>query len=319
MRRKVIAGNWKMNMLPNEAIEYIEAFAPLVKDSKSEVILCVPYTDLFYCLMNAQGTNIKIGPASIVSNSSNSYNYVFDTPNQYNLHATKGVILSSGANKANAKLSITDNVIEMSDETCTIGSVKTTFSSGSILQNIGTAVTHENTGTDYNIKNTAGAINITSKNKDGNVNVYAKEFHVEGDVTAKRVWNAVYNDLGEYMEKADYSEEIKEGDVVVFTDDGKVTKPRGGITDINRIAGIVSSKETLGFVLGGDGLEPNQRVPVALAGRVYLNTEGLDVQAGDLIALSSNGSLKIVGDYSRAVIGKATKHSAEGKTYVLVK
>ena len=61
MRRKVIAGNWKMNMLPNEAIEYIEAFAPLVKDTESEVILCVPYTDLFYCLMNVQGTNIKIG------------------------------------------------------------------------------------------------------------------------------------------------------------------------------------------------------------------------------------------------------------------
>ena len=61
MRRKVIAGNWKMNMLPNEAIEYIEAFAPMVKDTENEVILCVPYTDLFYCLMNAQGTNIKIG------------------------------------------------------------------------------------------------------------------------------------------------------------------------------------------------------------------------------------------------------------------
>ena len=61
MRRKVIAGNWKMNMLPNEAIEYIEAFAPLVKDTKNEVVLCVPYTDLFYCLMNVQGTNIKIG------------------------------------------------------------------------------------------------------------------------------------------------------------------------------------------------------------------------------------------------------------------
>ena len=61
MRRKVIAGNWKMNMLPNEAIEYIQAFEPLVKNSKAEVILCVPYTDLFYCLMNVQGTNIKIG------------------------------------------------------------------------------------------------------------------------------------------------------------------------------------------------------------------------------------------------------------------
>ena len=61
MRRKVIAGNWKMNMLPNEAIDYIEAFAPIVKDTNNEVILCVPYTDLWYALMNAQGTNIKIG------------------------------------------------------------------------------------------------------------------------------------------------------------------------------------------------------------------------------------------------------------------
>ena len=61
MRKKVIAGNWKMNMLPNEAIEYIQALESMVKDSKAEVILCVPYTDLFYCLMNAQGTNIKIG------------------------------------------------------------------------------------------------------------------------------------------------------------------------------------------------------------------------------------------------------------------
>ena len=61
MRRKVIAGNWKMNMLPNEAINFIEEFAPLVKDTKHEVILCVPYTDLFYALLNAQNTNIKIG------------------------------------------------------------------------------------------------------------------------------------------------------------------------------------------------------------------------------------------------------------------
>ena len=65
MRRKVIAGNWKMNMLPNEAIEYIQAFEQLVKDAKAEVILCVPYTDLFYCLMNTQNTNIKIGAQNV--------------------------------------------------------------------------------------------------------------------------------------------------------------------------------------------------------------------------------------------------------------
>ena len=33
----------------------------LVKNTENEVILCVPYTDLFYALLTAQGTNIKIG------------------------------------------------------------------------------------------------------------------------------------------------------------------------------------------------------------------------------------------------------------------
>ncbi len=61
MRKKVIAGNWKMNMLPNEAISMITNLAPMVKEADCEVVLCVPYTDLFYSLLTAQGTNIKIG------------------------------------------------------------------------------------------------------------------------------------------------------------------------------------------------------------------------------------------------------------------
>ena len=73
MRKKVIAGNWKMNMLPNEAIAYIQEFAPLVEKSDAEVILCVPYTDLFYCLLNAQGTNIKIGAQNMHFAESGAY------------------------------------------------------------------------------------------------------------------------------------------------------------------------------------------------------------------------------------------------------
>ena len=48
MRKKIIAGNWKMNKMPNEAMAFIEELAPLVKDTNNEVVLCVPYTDLFY-------------------------------------------------------------------------------------------------------------------------------------------------------------------------------------------------------------------------------------------------------------------------------
>ena len=73
MRRKVIAGNWKMNMLPNETIKFIEEFESLVKDTKNEVILCVPYTDLFYALNFAQDTNIKIGAQNMHFEESGAY------------------------------------------------------------------------------------------------------------------------------------------------------------------------------------------------------------------------------------------------------
>ena len=61
MRRKVIAGNWKMNMLPNEAMNFISSLEPTAKNANPEIILCVPYTDLFYSLLTAQNTKIKIG------------------------------------------------------------------------------------------------------------------------------------------------------------------------------------------------------------------------------------------------------------------
>lgn len=73
MRRKVIAGNWKMNMLPNEAMDFITKLADTAKDSKSEVILCVPYIDLFYSLLTAQDTNIKIGAQNMHFKESGAY------------------------------------------------------------------------------------------------------------------------------------------------------------------------------------------------------------------------------------------------------
>ncbi len=73
MRRKVIAGNWKMNKLPNEAMEFITELTPLVKDTDNEVILCVPYTDLFYSLLHVQDTNIKIGAQNMHYEENGAY------------------------------------------------------------------------------------------------------------------------------------------------------------------------------------------------------------------------------------------------------
>ena len=73
MRKKVIAGNWKMNKLPNESIDFITELAPLVKDTDNEVVVCVPYTDLFYTLLHVQGTNIKVGAQNMNAEEKGAY------------------------------------------------------------------------------------------------------------------------------------------------------------------------------------------------------------------------------------------------------
>lgn len=61
LRKAVIAGNWKMNKTPDEAKEIINAMKPLVADADCDVVLCVPYIDIFAAQEAAKGSNIKIG------------------------------------------------------------------------------------------------------------------------------------------------------------------------------------------------------------------------------------------------------------------
>ncbi len=61
LRRPVIAGNWKMNNTPAETKALIEQMKPLVANADCDVVLCVPYIDLYAAMEAAEGSNIKIG------------------------------------------------------------------------------------------------------------------------------------------------------------------------------------------------------------------------------------------------------------------
>ena len=66
MRRKVIAGNWKMNMTPSQAKALVEETKPLVAGKDNcDVIFCVPYVDIFVAQEAAKGSNIKIGAENV--------------------------------------------------------------------------------------------------------------------------------------------------------------------------------------------------------------------------------------------------------------
>ena len=45
-RKKIIAGNWKMNMTPSEAVKLVETLKPLVKNDEVDVVFCVPAIDI---------------------------------------------------------------------------------------------------------------------------------------------------------------------------------------------------------------------------------------------------------------------------------
>ena len=137
-------------------------------------------------------------------------------------------------------------------------------------------------------------------------------------ITADKVFNAVYNDIVEFIEKEDYNEVIEAGDVVYFTDSGRVTKYKKGISD-TAIAGIVSSEETYGYALGGDGLKDNQKVPVALKGRVYVKTNSTDIHAGDIIGVDFNHNITVLSEFDFYTLGIATQCEKDGKVLVWVK
>ena len=60
-RRKIIAGNWKMNMTPSEAVELVNMLKPLVATEDADVVFCVPAIDIIPAVEAAKGSNIAIG------------------------------------------------------------------------------------------------------------------------------------------------------------------------------------------------------------------------------------------------------------------
>ena len=60
-RRKIIAGNWKMNMTPSEAVKLVNTLKPLVVTEESDVVFCVPAIDIIPVVEACKGTNIAVG------------------------------------------------------------------------------------------------------------------------------------------------------------------------------------------------------------------------------------------------------------------
>lgn len=73
MRKKIIAGNWKMNKNHNEAVELINSLKSGIDTDKSDVVVCVPFVDLMSVSEAIKGTNINLGAQNMHFEESGAY------------------------------------------------------------------------------------------------------------------------------------------------------------------------------------------------------------------------------------------------------
>jgi triosephosphate isomerase (TIM) len=67
VRKKVIAGNWKMFKTQAESEDFLKGFLPALEERNSgrEVILCVPFTDLNALSRNLHGSLVQLGAQNV--------------------------------------------------------------------------------------------------------------------------------------------------------------------------------------------------------------------------------------------------------------
>lgn len=73
MRRKIIAGNWKMNKTPSETTKLINELKPLVATKDADVVFCVPAVSLVPAIEAAKGSNIEIGAENMYFEESGAF------------------------------------------------------------------------------------------------------------------------------------------------------------------------------------------------------------------------------------------------------
>ena len=61
MRRRVVAGNWKMNMTPSEAAEFAASICDSITGADAEVHIIPPFTDIAAVKDAFKGSDVKVG------------------------------------------------------------------------------------------------------------------------------------------------------------------------------------------------------------------------------------------------------------------
>jgi len=140
--------------------------------------------------------------------------------------------------------------------------------------------------------------------------------NMQGYFYATRVYNAVYNDLAEFMYVAD-NENPEPGDVMINTDDGLRVS---SIELDKKVVGVYS--DTYGYALGAD--DTDNKIPIGISGRVLVKIYNTDnMEPGDLLVTSNNKGYAMIDNSINSygkTIGKlfSTVPNDDGRYWMII-
>ena len=79
-RKRIIAGNWKMNMTPSQAVKLCEELKPLVVNDDVDVVYCVPAIDIVPVVEAVKGTNVQVGAENFYIEDKGAYTGEISAP-----------------------------------------------------------------------------------------------------------------------------------------------------------------------------------------------------------------------------------------------
>lgn len=79
-RKRIIAGNWKMNKTPTQAVALVNELKDLVKNEDVDVVYCVPAIDIVPVVEAVKGSNVKVGAENMYFEESGAYTGEISAP-----------------------------------------------------------------------------------------------------------------------------------------------------------------------------------------------------------------------------------------------
>lgn len=168
--------------------------------------------------------------------------------------------------------------------------------------------------TDVSIPTTTKAIDGVAVHADTIAPTGTTRINTEGYFYATRVYNAVYNDLAEFMYKA---EDAEPGDVMIQTSNGLIKSQKHGDA---RVVGVYS--DTYGYALGAE--EEDKKIPIGISGTVFVKIDG-KFKIGDMVIASKNGKARKANFLEKffnrdALVGKILQDNTKesGRVKILI-